>query len=226
MKKYIKLAFIKTIPIMAGYVFLGIAFGLLMRNQGYPAWYPVIMSLVIYSGALEFAAIPLLAAPFDPLGSFALGLMISARHLFYGIPVLERYSTTGAAKPFLIFGLTDETFSLLTSPEFKDGKEPRVFLVLITLFNFLYWNTGTLLGSLAGNFLTMKLEGLDFALTALFIVLFVEQIRNREGLISGFTGLLASAAVLCLVGSGRMVILSMAAILILLLCERRVIHSD
>lgn len=205
---------------MTGYIFLGIAFGLLMRQKGFPIYYPLLMSLIIYSGALEFAAVPILSAPFDPIGSFLLGLMLSARHLFYGLPMLSKYQKTGKSKLFLIFGLTDESFSILSTMSVPEGIKPKHFYVGVSALNYSYWNIGTLLGTLLGSFLSFNLRGLDFTLTALFVVLFVEQLRDRAGLLSGFIGLIATACVLALIGSEKMVIVSMPVILILLmLCK-------
>ena len=210
-----------TLPVLAGYVFLGFAFGLLVRDQGFAWWYAPLMSLCIYSGALEFAAVPLLTAPFDPLGSFILGFMLSARHLFYGIPMLGKYRGQGVKKPFLIFGLTDETFSILSTIEPPDKENAGKFYLFVTLFDCLYWNLGTLLGSLFGGILPFKLEGLDFALTALFIVLFLEQLKSPMGRRGGFLGFVVTALVLAFFGSGKLVILSMLGILLLLLLGRR-----
>lgn len=226
MKKNFKAVFVHTIPVLAGYIFLGIAFGLLVRTKGYPIWFPVIMSIVIFSGALEFAAIPLLSQPFDPLGSFILAFMISARHLFYGIPMLKKYKGIGASKPFLIFGLTDETFSILSTVDVPEGVKPKTFYFWVSFLNYLYWNTGTLIGTLFGNVVGDRAQGLDFALTALFIVLFVEQLKNKTGVISGFTGLIATAAVLMLFGSSNMVIISMIIIMIVLIGGRKVIDHE
>lgn len=219
-KELFKELFKHTLPVMTGYIFLGIAFGLLMRQKGFPIYYPVIMSIIIYSGALEFAAVPILSAPFDPLGSFILGLMLSARHLFYGLPMLQKYKDTAKSKPFLIFGLTDETFSILSTMDVPEGLKPKHFYVGVTALDYLYWNIGTLLGAVLGSILTINLKGLDFTLTALFIVLFVEQLKDKAGLISGFVGLLATACVLALFGSEKMVIISMVVILlVLMLCK-------
>lgn len=222
-KNSLKAAFPLTIPVMAGYIFLGVAFGLLIRTAGYPLWYPTVMSLLIYSGALEYAAIPLLAQPFDPLGTFILGLMISARHLFYGIPMLEKYKNAGGLKWPLVHTLTDETFSISSSVDAPEGTDQRWFYAFISFFDFFYWVAGSTLGAVFGDLLPFELKGLDFALTALFIVLFIEQLKTREGLISGFTGLLATACILALFGSERMVILSMLVIIVVLVAGRRII---
>lgn len=225
-KAMLKAVIKQTAPVFAGYIFLGIAFGLLVRTKGFPVWYPVIMSIVIFSGALEFAAIPLLSQPFDPLGTFILGVMISARHLFYGIPLLGKYKDAGVKKPFLIYWLSDETFSICSTVDAPEGLDSKTYYFLISLFDYSYWNIGTLIGALFGNVVGDKAQGLDFALTALFIVLFVEQLKDKRGIISGFTGLLATAVILMLVGSGKMVIVSMIVIVVVLLAGRKVIDRE
>lgn len=221
-----RITFRYTLPVLAGYVFLGFAFGLLMRTNGFPVAIPVIMSIVIYSGALEFAAVPILSAAFDPFGAFLIGIMLSARHLFYGIPMLKRYSGTGACKLMLVFGLTDETFSILSSAEVPEGIISKHFYMWITCLNYSYWVTGTLLGAIFGTVFSFNADGLDFALTALFAALFVDRLDSREGLISGFSGLAASAAVLFLFGKDLFVLVSMASIMIILLAGREVISND
>ncbi|MDY6034920.1 MAG: AzlC family ABC transporter permease [Bulleidia sp.] len=215
-----KHAFIKTIPIMAGYVFLGFAFGLLMRTSGFPIWYPVLMSLFIYSGALQFATIPLVGVAVNPLSALMLGVMISARHLFYGIAMLKRYRHSGSLKYPLIFGLTDETFSVL-STENQEDEIPSMYYFTVTSLDYLYWNAGTLFGAIAGGVIPFDLAGLDFALTAMFIVLLLEQMKIKQGMISGLTGLVVSGLSLLLFGSGQMVITSMVGIVVALLVERQ-----
>ena len=207
-----KKAFIKTLPVMAGYVFLGFAFGLLMKTKGYPIWYPVLMSIAIYSGALEFAAVPLLSESFSLPGAFAFGFLLSARHLFYGLPLLKRFKNTGVLKPFLIFGLTDETFSILLS----DAECDKGYMAYVTLFDYMYWVTGTLLGAVFGNVITFDLEGLDFALTALFIVLLINSIKSKNDFTCGLIGLGASLLALLTVGTDNMIITAMPVIVILL----------
>ena len=225
-KSSFKKIFVATLPVLAGYVFLGIAFGLVMRTKGFPLWFPPVMSIVIYSGALEFAAVPVLAGAFDPIGALVLGVLISARHLFYGIPMLGKYKGMGAAKPMLIFGLTDETFSILSTVEVPEGVKPKHFYLGVTLLDYLYWNLGTVIGALGGDILGDRAEGLDFALTALFIVLLIEQLKNKAGVISGITGLCATAIVLSFFGSANMVIFSMIIIVVVLVAGRKVIEHE
>lgn len=217
-----------TIPVFAGYIFLGFAFGLLVRTKGFPVWYAVAMSVIIYSGASQYAAVPLLGQAFDPMGSFLLSLMISARHLFYGIPMLKKYSkeNVGAARPVLIYTLTDETFSVVSTLNPPEGVKPKVFYSVISILDFLYWNLGTLLGAIVGNMITFNVEGLDFVLTALFIVLFLDQLKTKSGRISGFVGLITAAVALVLFGSGKMVLISMIAIMVILVTGRKVIPVE
>lgn len=226
MSRYLKAGWIRTLPVLAGYIFLGFAFGLLMRSKGFPSWLPIAMSLSIYSGALEFAAVPMLGGPFDPVGALVIGLTLSARHLFYGIPMLKKYDGAGKYKWVLIFGLTDETFSLLSASEMPDGLKPGAYYLTVTLMNYAYWVIGSALGALAGGVLTFDLTGLDFALTALFVVLFLEQLKNRRGIVSGIIGFAVSAAVLAVFGSRYFVLIAMAVILILLLAGKKVIDRD
>lgn len=221
----LKDAFKKTLPVMAGYLFLGFAFGLLMRTVGYPTWCPILMSIIIYSGALEFAAVSLLSSAVNPIGSFLFGLMLSARHLFYGIPMLKKYQNTGTAKPFLIFGLTDETFSLLTEPN-ECLENAKAYYLYITVLNYLYWNVGTIVGTLLGGIIKINLSGLDFALNALFIVLFLEQIKSKRGKTSGAIGIAASVIALLVFGKENMVIMAMILILMALLAGRKVFDSE
>lgn len=226
MKKILTAAWPHTIPVLAGYLFLGIAFGILVTAKGHPIWLPILMSVLIYSGALEFASIPLLSTAFEPFSAFVMGLMISARHLFYGIPMLKKYQNAGKAKPFLIFALTDETFSIISTIEPPRDVATIPFYTTISFLDYLYWVLGTAIGALFGKLINFDTTGIDFALTALFIVLFLEQIKNREGLISGLTGLIASAVVLMIAGSEKMVIISMGVILLALILEKRVCFHD
>lgn len=227
-KKSFKAIFSYTIPVLAGYIFLGFAFGLLVRTKGFPIWYPSAMSIIIFSGAAEYAAVPVLSQAFNPLGSFFLSLMISLRHLFYGLPMLKKYTKerTGKLRFPLIYTLSDETFSIVSTIDPPEGVRPIFFYGGISFLNFSYWNIGTLLGAVAGDLIHFNVDGLDFALTALFIVLFLEQLKTREGVLSGFTGLLATAAALSMFGPDKMIIVAMIVILAVLIIGRKFIEHD
>lgn len=224
--KSLKTALHMTLPVLAGYVFLGITFGLLTQSKGYVWWLPIVMSLVIYSGALEFAAIPILSAAFDPISAFVLGVTLSARHLFYGISMLKKYENTGKLKPFLIFGLTDETFSILSTARLNDDTNKKQVYVFVTLFDYIYWAAGTAIGAVLGSAVKIDLQGLDFVLTALFVVLFIDQLKSKTGLKSGVIGLIGSIAALILFDSSLFVIISMVFIITVLILGRRVIDRE
>ncbi len=216
----LRAAFPATIPVLTGYLCIGMAYGLLMANAGYGVFWALLLSLLCYAGSMEFVAVSLLTAGFDPVQALLMALMINARHAFYGLSMLEKYRGTGWARPFLIFSLTDETFSLVSTLEPLDGATRRDFYFWISLLDYLYWQMGSVLGALIGGLLPFDTTGLDFALTALFIVLFLEQWRKRENRPVALIGLGCTAASLAVVGADRLVIPAMVLILAVLLGGR------
>ena len=216
----LRAAFPATIPVLTGYLCIGMAYGLLMANAGYGIFWALLLSLLCYAGSMEFVAVSLLTAGFDPVQALLMALMINARHAFYGLSMLEKYRGTGWARPFLIFSLTDETFSLVSTLEPPDGVTRRDFYFWISLLDYLYWQVGSVLGALIGGLLPFDTTGLDFALTALFIVLFLEQWRKRENRPVALIGLGCTAASLAVVGADRLVIPAMVLILAVLLGGR------
>lgn len=216
----LRAAFPATIPVLTGYLCIGMAYGLLMANAGYGVFWALLLSLLCYAGSMEFVAVSLLTAGFDPVQALLMALMINARHAFYGLSMLEKYRGTGWARPFLIFSLTDETFSLVSTLEPPDGVTRRDFYFWISLLDYLYWQVGSVLGALIGGMLPFDTTGLDFALTALFIVLFLEQWRKRENRPAALIGLGCTAVSLAVVGADRLVIPAMVLILAVLLGGR------
>ena len=214
-------AFPHTVPVLTGFLVLGIAYGMLMQSKGYGAPWALLMSGVAYCGSMQFAAISLLTSAFDPLGAFVMSLLVNARHLFYGVSLLEKYRGIGSAKPVLIYLLCDETFSIISSVEPPEGVRPGNFYLAISVLDYLYWVGGTLLGSLAGQFIRFDTTGLDFALTGLFVVLFIEQVSNPKNRASGVVGLGCSVAALALFGAARLVIPAMILVLAALLIGRK-----
>ena len=210
-------AFSHTLPVLTGFLVLGIAYGVLMQQNGYGPLWSTLMSALAFCGSMEFAAVPLLVSAFDPAAAFLLSLMVNARHLFYGISMLPRYRGIGGRlRAFLIFGLCDETFSILSASEAPEGVDREEFCFFVTLFDYLYWVAATLIGGLAGGLIPFSTEGLDFALTALFVVLFLGQLEQAGARKPGVLGALCSAAVLLLFGGEDMVLPAMALILLLL----------
>ncbi|MGN0157340.1 MAG: AzlC family ABC transporter permease [Lachnospiraceae bacterium] len=221
MKKALKAAFPHTIPILAGFLTLGAAYGVLMKTKGFGVGWSVLMSVFCFGGSMQFVAITLLTTAFSPVQAFLLSIMVNARHLFYGISLLDKYKGLGKLKNFLIFTLCDETFSVVSGIEVPDGVNRKYFYFFISLLDYLYWIIGTLIGGVLGGFLRFNTEGLDFVLTALFVVLFMEQWKEKGNRIYCIIGLAATIASRLLFGEDNLVIPAMIFLLIILLAGRK-----
>ena len=174
-RKALKAAFPYTIPILAGFWFLGLAYGIYMNVSGFSVIYPMVMSLIIFGGSLEFVAVEMLMSPFAPVQTIVMTLLIQARHLFYGISMLDRFKGMGWKKYYLIFGMCDETFSINYTARIPEDVDRGWFYFFVTLLNHFYWFSGATIGGLLGNLLQFDTEGLDFVMTAMFVVIFMEQ---------------------------------------------------
>ena len=212
-QKALKAAFPYTIPIFAGFWFLGITYGIFMNKSGFSFWYPMLMSMTIFAGSMEFLTVNLLLGAFNPLQALTLTLMINARHLFYGISMLDKYAGTGWKKIYLIFGLCDESFSINYTADIPDDVDRGWFMFFVTLLNQLYWVSGSNLGGLFGSLIHFNTEGLDFVMTAMFVVIFLEQWLKDQQHTSALLGLGLSAVCLLVFGAEDFVIPAMAAIL-------------
>lgn len=219
MKEAFKFAFPKTVPIAAGYLFLGASFGILAISQGLTPLITSLMSLFIYAGSMQFAAINVLQASFNPIGALILTLMVNARHAFYGITMLKPYSQMDWKKFYTIFGLTDETFSLTASLDIPDSINRNWVYFLITGLNQMYWVTGTLIGIFLSNLITFSTEGIEFVLTALFVTIFVEQWLSTDDHTSALVGLLSAILALILFGSNNFLIPAMIGIIAFFLIQ-------
>ena len=218
MKQAFKLAFPLTLPIMAGYIFLGISFGLLATSQSISALLTVIMSIFIYSGATQFTAVNLLIASFDPIGSFLLAVMVSARHIFYGITMLPVYSQlSGWRKHYAIFALTDETFSLNVATEVPENVNKNWFYFLTSFLNQSYWVMGTFIGVLLKKIIVFNIEGIEFILVAMFAAIVTEQWLTTKDHKPALLGLGGSILMLVVFGSAQFMIPAMLLIIISLL---------
>ena len=220
----LKAAFPHTVPIFAGFWFLGLAYGIFMNVSGFGFWYPLLMSLVIFGGSLEFVAVTMLLGAFAPLQTLAMALILQARHLFYGVAMLEKYRGLGWKKPYLIFGLCDETFSINCTAEIPEDVDRGWFYFFVTLLNHLYWVSGSTIGGLVGSLLTFDTEGIEFVMTAMFVVIFLEQWKKEKRHDSAILGLGASALCLLVFGADAFIIPSMACVLVLLTALRRPIE--
>ena len=214
-------AFPYTIPVLSGFTFLGIAYGILMNSKGYGFGWTVLMSLVTFAGSAQYVAITLLTSVFNPIYALLLTLMVNARHLFYGISMLDKYRNTGKLKPYLIFGLCDETFSIICSAEPPKGVNRNWFMFFITLLDHSYWVFGSALGGLLGYMVSFNTKGLDFVLTALFVVIFLGQWKSQKNHTAAVIGIVSPIICLIIFGQGNFIIPSMIAILAVLTIWRK-----
>lgn len=217
-------AFPQTIPILAGFLFLGMAYGIYMNVQGFSFVYPMLMALVIFGGSLEFLAVEMLLSPFAPLQVLLVSLMIQARHLFYGISMLDKFNDMGWKKFYLIYGMCDETFSVNYTAGIQEDCDRGWFYFFVTALNQLYWVGGATLGGLLGSLIHFNTSGLDFVMTAMFIVIFLEQWLKEKHHYSAWAGMLSSVACLLIFGADNFLIPTMICILVLLTAFRRPIE--
>lgn len=206
-------AFPHTTPILAGFLFLGIAYGMYMQSLGFSAIYPIVMSIIIFAGSMEFLAATLLIGAFNPFHALFLTLMVNARHLFYGISMLEKYKNTGKKKSYLIFGMCDESFSINYSANIPRNVDKGWFMTFVTLLNHCYWALGAAIGGIFGSLISFNTEGLEFVMTALFVVIFIEQWRKEKKHLIALIGLTASVISLILFGGSGFILPAMIAIL-------------
>ena len=220
-KATVKKAFTATVPVMTGYLVLAIGFGILLKTKGYGVGWAIAMSGFIYAGSMQYLAIDLLCGGASLLTTALTTLMVNARHLFYGISMIDRYKDTGKKKPYLIFALTDETYSLVCSEESVKGTdEPKEYYFLVSLFNQTYWVVGSIIGSLLGNVIPFNVEGIDFALTALFVTIFVEQWLTTKNHRSALIGVITSILCLIIYGDDSFLIPTMIIIVSLLIAQK------
>ena len=211
-KRTVREAFLRSVPVMAGYIVLGMGFGILARNAGYSVLWAFAMSLLIYAGSMQYVGISLLTGGASVLNTILTTVMVNARHLFYSISMIRHYRDAGKYKPYLIFGLTDETYSLLSDGKIPDGADPNLYRFCVTLFNQCYWVAGSILGSLLGTVLPFSTAGIEFSMTALFIASFTEQWITQKDHVPALTGLLCTLLSLILFGPGRFLIPAMLLI--------------
>lgn len=198
--KALKVAFPQTIPIFTGFWFLGMAYGIYMNVSGFSFVYPLCMSLLIYGGSLEFVAVEMLLSPFAPLQTFIMALLIQARHLFYGLSMLDKFKGLGWKKYYLIFGMCDETFSINCSADIPEDVDRGWFYFWVTLLNQFYWSAAATTGGIVGSLLKIDTSGISFVMTAMFVVIFLEQWLKEKEHSASLIGLTVS--VLCLVVFG------------------------
>lgn len=217
-------AFPQTIPIFAGFLFLGMAYGIYMNVSGFSFVYPMIMAFVIFGGSLEFLAVEMLLSPFAPVQVLLVSLMIQARHLFYGISMLDRFRGMGWKKFYLIYGMCDESFSINYTAKIPDDCDKGWFYFFVTALNQLYWVSGATIGGLLGEPITFNTEGLDFVMTAMFIVIFLDQWLKDKHHFSAWVGMLSSVGCLLIFGADNFMVPTMICVLIVLTAFRKPIE--
>lgn len=210
--KALKAALPHTLPVCVGFLFLGMSYGFLMRSKGFSFVYPMFMSLFIFAGSMEFVTVNLLLSTFQPLYAFFLAFMVNARHLFYGISMLEKYKNTGWKKAYLIFGMCDESFTVNCTAEAPADVDAGWFMFFVTLLNQIYWVSGATLGALLGYVVHFNTKGIEFVMTALFVVMFVNQWEETKEHRPALIGLGCSLLCLLIFKAGNFILPSMALI--------------
>ena len=224
--KAFKAAFPYTIPIFAGFWFLALAYGILMNVNGFSFAYPMLMSLLIFGGSLEFIVVTMLMSPFAPVAALTITLLVQARHLFYGITMLDRFKGMGWKKPYLIFGMCDETFSINYTADIPEDVDRGWFMFFVTLLNHFYWVSGATVGGLVGSLLKFNTEGLDFVMTAMFVTIFMNQWMKEKEKYTGLIGIGATLVCLIIFGADSFMVPAMFTILLLLTVFRKPIEKS
>ena len=220
-KKTVEYAFRASLPVMAGYLVLGMGFGVLLQGQGYGWPWAAVMSLVVYAGSMQYLAVDLLAGGAGLITTALMTLVVNFRHLFYGVTMLEPYRKMGRAKPYLIFALTDETFSLVCQPQLPEGVDRKGYYFWVSLLDQSYWVAGSVAGALAGSALGGYTQGIEFSMTALFVVIFLGQWEKTRDHRPALIGLGVSVLFLLLLGGDGFLIPSMVGITLALLLLKR-----
>ena len=219
--KALKAAFPQTIPIFTGFWFLGMAYGIYMNASGFSFVYPLCMSLLIYGGSLEFVAVEMLLSPFAPLQTFIMALLIQARHLFYGLSMLDKFKGLGWKKYYLIFGMCDETFSVNCSADIPEDVDRGWFYFWVTLLNQFYWSAAATTGGIVGSLLKIDTSGISFVMTAMFVVIFLEQWLKEKEHSASLIGLAVSVLCLAVFGPDSFMVPTMVLIVGLLTLLRK-----
>jgi 4-azaleucine resistance transporter AzlC len=221
-----KFAFITTIPVMLGYIAIGLAFGLMLINAGYHWMLAPVMCMLIYAGAAQFMAVGLFIRNASFLEIAAIIFFVNARHMVYGLSLIRKFKDAGIFKPYLVFSLTDETYALLTTVKEKEDIDKNKFYFYVGILDQCYWIIGSTFGAIAGKIFSFNTKGIDFALTALFVVLLIEQIRSHKNRIPFVIATACSIAALIITGSGNMLIVSIVSSIVILVIFRKKLKNE
>lgn len=221
-----KTAFPYTIPVLTGYLFIGIAFGVMFAEKGYSFLWAILMSTLVYAGSGQYLAVNFFVPGFSFIQAIFLTLMVNVRHVFYGISLLEKFNRFGKKRWYLVFGLTDETYSLLCTTNIPEDVDDEKFLLAITLLNQSYWIIGSAIGGIAGTVIPFDSTGIDFAMTALFVVIFLEQWFQKKNRIPAVIGMVVSFICLQIFGADHFVLPSMLIIIGVLFMSRKKLETE
>ncbi len=221
-RKALKTVFLDTVPVLTGYLFLGAGFGILLSEKtGYGIGWAIAMGIFMFAGSGQYLAVSLIADHASLISAAIATLLVNARHIFYGISLLDTYKDSKGKKPYMIFALTDETYSLVTQNQPPEGISRHLYCFLVSLLNHIYWIIGCGLGNLINILVPISFEGVDFVLTALFVTMFVEQWLSHKNHIPAIIGVVSTALCLALFGSEIFLIPSMVLIAVLLVVSRK-----
>lgn len=215
-KKTMGLAFHDTIPVFAGYIVLGIGFGVMLRVNGFGVIWAFFMSIFMYAGAMQYAAVGILASSASIATTAITTVLVNIRHIFYGISLLHKYKGLGVAKLYMIFALTDETYALVSTKQMPEGASRKLYYFLVSLFDHCYWISGCCIGAILGSVLKINFEGIDFALTALFVTILIDQWLSTKNHLPVLIGMISTAVCLAIFGSEKFLIPSMIVIVLIL----------
>lgn len=223
--KAIRFAFIQSMPVLFGYVFLGIAFGILLQQAGYDYRWAFLTSLIVYAGSLQFVLVPFLVAGTALPTVFLMTLFINSRHLFYGLSFVEPFKKMGKRYPYMVFSLTDETYSVLCALQAPPGVAADAVKFWVALFDHSYWLIGSVLGALVGQLIPIDFTGIEFSMTALFVVIFLEQWKTAKSHLPALTGLASALIFLLLLGPERFLFPSLLVTVALLAVSKPLVIS-
>lgn len=225
-RKAFRKAFPYTIPVLTGYLFIGTAFGVMYAEKGYSFLWAILMSVLVYAGSGQYLAVNFFVPGFSFIQVIFLTFMVNVRHIFYGVSLLEKFNKIGLKRWYMIFALTDETYSLLCTTNVPENVEADKFLFAISVMNHSYWVLGSAIGAIAGTVLPIDSEGIEFAMTALFIVIFIEQWMERKNRIPELIGVAVAAIALLIFGANSFVLPAMLAIIALLFVGRKKLDKE
>ena len=227
MRKVLRIAFVKSVPVMAGYLSIGIAFGLLMQEMGYNVFWALLISLILYAGSMQFVLLQFLSGGASLLTVAVTTLLVNSRHLFYGLSFMDTFRSMGKKYLYMVHSLTDETYSLLCSYQPQEGEDGKQVMFWISLLDHIYWLVGTALGALAGGLIPFDTTGIDFAMTALFVVIFVEQWKGAKSHLPAIAGLVCGVLSLLVFGADRFILPAMIlGIAVLLGSKKYVLQKE